>query len=1718
MIKSTLCTRINCIILFLVSSIVTTAQWREISKDLANSVRGMSFLNESTGFVAFSKYVGFTTDSGRTFIKRYVTYANTDFNGYYNVNLTFGFNPSGVKAFSHDSLFIFGDYGTEPSILFSGNQGQSWVLVYHKGINIDAHSLSEGITDLEFPGNSQYGYAVHHEQILKTNDRGQTWYSVLNASDQELRKLSFPTVNTGYAIGANKIYKTSNSGASWSIVKSPDEFSTAPVYDNIFFRNELLGYVTQSFGDKIFKTTDGGTSWKKMNDETLIPIDGTDMYFINDSTGFVTSPYAYEVIKTSDNGTTWEVCKKNTNYQYLYYGLNAITFLNNKNIGWAGGLGGYLMITTDGGLQTLPGAYFKVDTANEWTTGKVNLLNYSRKIYQYKWIVNGKLISVSYNASYNHNPYKEADTIQLIVSNGSDADTSQKIAYFNALTPPLIDTGWVVKPTKINDDLSDVRFFGYKGLVIGKKGLYYTLTGADDSNGWKKFTIKSSKNDSLLLERTRFTSLAFPDKSPVFYACGNDTINNSAVIIQINLDDLSYSFRYKGSHGTNLNSIAYVPSEYWFFQGYMTAVGNKGLKVIYNIDDNTVSQIYQSDKANLIAIFNRRDYTNGNIVGMLSASTLYAGDNKGNTSYTIALGTNAVNGANVGGSNTDVIISKNTLHYYLTNQHYYFHDSITKMKQRGLTYNCVSRAGDPANGAIFIGTDSGIYRAIGYIADQPLKGNEVIEYQPSSLHKQINKIWFKQQPGYDTGYAVGKNGTLLKTVKFGGADVPYCGITSTGNCLGDNTYLTGFRGSGTNCAWYLDEKFLQNNCNGFNTIISNPGSHILKYVVSNEYGLSDTSFSTIYINPPPATDLPFQVSDTILCKSESVLISISNSQSGFKYELIQEATGRPFGYVIGTSGQIYLKTSPISEAGTYFIRVSSTNSSCTRNFLQKIHITVENTKSKFVTDKINIIKGEAVNFFNQSWEAQSYAWTFDQDASTHISSDANPQNITYTNPGQKTLTLISTSVNGCKDTLKTTAVLVYNKPSPDDICFAYNLLDTNLSRDASTIHDMASTPDGGYIITGDGTTPTVKSRYGISPYLNNRPNAILAKYTTNGALQWVVYNDNGGNFNSCTVDNNGNIYLTGGCSSNTFVHLSNGDSIKIGSDPNKYYDIGFIIKLDPSGKMLWYATIDDPSPLWQGYPVRGGIGTHIIVRNNTILVAGNFLANLSYTINGVTTQLFALKNSIYATDNQNNFIFKLKDDGALLWSAYFTNNATNELHDITGLGFDKSGNAYISGYYEDAVTIFDYKQTHTLVLKGLYARESSYVLKFDTNGYLKWNTVIVNNLGFDEVRINKMVTDALGNCYVTGGSSILNSSQYLQITSSNGYISKLSVSGYFLMKFNPEGIYKWGTGSMYAFYRGGLALYLNDDNLLSAGTIYNNDRKDSTFTLTSTSGKGATFSIQEAEFFVAQYDTSGVLIRVAKSGANPGGHVEPSNIISANNTDFIFAGNTDNYNGGEGSFNIFNNRLKVAASMDNFIVKTNYDFCNASIILLPATLLSFNGFLNNNNANLLWKVTEEINVSHYNIQRSYNGTDFSTVGIQSAAQNNTAIGKTYRYTDPLHSIPASTQVIYYRLEIVDKDGQKKYSNIIHFPVNTFPLLISPNPGDGNFSMTIKGKKFENEFYINIFDYTGRKIFSKKTLMQGNYYEEKFSLKVVSGTYLIEVSDGTQKVVQKLIVR
>jgi len=154
-----------------------------------------------------------------------------------------------------------------------------------------------------------------------------------------------------------------------------------------------------------------------------------------------------------------------------------------------------------------------------------------------------------------------------------------------------------------------------------------------------------------------------------------------------------------------------------------------------------------------------------------------------------------------------------------------------------------------------------------------------------------------------------------------------------------------------------------------------------------------------------------------------------------------------------------------------------------------------------------------------------------------------------------------------------------------------------------------------------------------------------------------------------------------------------------------------------------------------------------------------------------------------------------------------------------------------------------------------------------------------------------------------------------------------------------------------------------------------------------------------------------------------------------------------------------------------------------------------------------WITLNEINVSHFNIQRSSNGIEFNTIQ-QTTAKNNTY--NEYSITDlqPLNGTS------YYRIEAIDKDGKKTYSKTLSITTNFKPqtLNLYPNP-----AANIVNIKFSDIKQVYITDITGRLLLSKQ--ISGVSNTQLNIASIGKGIFFVRVTDSKGNAqTEKLIVQ
>lgn len=179
---------------------------------------------------------------------------------------------------------------------------------------------------------------------------------------------------------------------------------------------------------------------------------------------------------------------------------------------------------------------------------------------------------------------------------------------------------------------------------------------------------------------------------------------------------------------------------------------------------------------------------------------------------------------------------------------------------------------------------------------------------------------------------------------------------------------------------------------------------------------------------------------------------------------------------------------------------------------------------------------------------------------------------------------------------------------------------------------------------------------------------------------------------------------------------------------------------------------------------------------------------------------------------------------------------------------------------------------------------------------------------------------------------------------------------------------------------------------------------------------------------------------------------------------------------------------------------------------LPVELINFIGRATSKGIQLNWQTASEINNENFTLERSNDGYSFNEI-IKVDGLGNTTLINNYSFIDR-SALPG---INYYRLSQTDFDGKHQFLKTIAIDFDKIvnPVLISPIPFKQQL-IVLLNSEFSKNTHINVFDLTGRKMYSKFLL------EDDLELRIntnnwANGVYSLQII-SPQKVFTKQIVK
>ncbi len=330
----------------------------------------------------------------------------------------------------------------------------------------------------------------------------------------------------------------------------------------------------------------------------------------------------------------------------------------------------------------------------------------------------------------------------------------------------------------------------------------------------------------------------------------------------------------------------------------------------------------------------------------------------------------------------------------------------------------------------------------------------------------------------------------------------------------------------------------------------------------------------------------------------------------------------------------------------------------------------------------------------------------------------------------------------------------------------------------------------------------------------------LTKYDPNGHVLWAkVFGDSSENAiaSSVCTDSKGNVFVTG---------IFNGTAIAFDNislfNPSFLFYAPFILKTDPSGKVLWAKTSGT---------ITGNISSQCIVADSAgnVFITGNF-EGASLTLDNTV-----LSN----TGHANVFLAKYLANGNLAWAKSVAGSASDLSTSITA---DTNGNVYIAGYYTSSSIAIG-----SSVLTGS-GNQIIFFAKYDNSGNPVWGKNVPSSN--DDAEALAICTDLNKNLYLTGfftgpdislGSSSLTNSGYRNL---------------FVARLDPDGNFIWAKSALMGSFTFGMGYSLavdSQENLIATGAFSGSDIVFDSKTLVFSPGA-------EYNTYLVKYDSTGTVL------------------------------------------------------------------------------------------------------------------------------------------------------------------------------------------------------------------------------------------------------------------
>jgi len=334
--------------------------WMQQRHDADNYYGGVSFVSELEGWVCgYNRMMLHTTDGGIT---------------WENQSLPENGNATRIHFVDSQNGWAVGELRT---ILHTTNGGQTWNLELGGVFPDPANRYPFNGVDAT---SATHAVAVGAGASIYATTDGNTWVSLGNGSGTIPYRMARTDANHIWAANSNsEVLYTIDGGRKWerSIIQVGVDCDTCSNTGDIAFLNNNEGwavingnFTTSSW---VWHTLDGGKTWQTLNITDTSALSG--LAVVDDHTLVAVSGYIDWIYRSTDGGVTWS----NVPHPGVGGWFGSVRFVPGTQTGWAVGVGGKILKSTDGGASWAlqrDGEHFNnlidvsfADVNNGWAVG-----------------------------------------------------------------------------------------------------------------------------------------------------------------------------------------------------------------------------------------------------------------------------------------------------------------------------------------------------------------------------------------------------------------------------------------------------------------------------------------------------------------------------------------------------------------------------------------------------------------------------------------------------------------------------------------------------------------------------------------------------------------------------------------------------------------------------------------------------------------------------------------------------------------------------------------------------------------------------------------------------------------------------------------------------------------------------------------------------------------------------------------------------------------------------------------------------------------------------------------------------------------------------------------------------------------------------------------------------------------------------------------------------